>query len=152
MRISLRCTRACDEGDVSLYKAGLWVRLVDLKKVEIPWRSSAAAQLLAGTQTLHNARVKIPTAAYSNPLARFRTVMASSGSLTLSLMDQGTSDVSGGLSTPVTSSDLAATSSLKALYESGVISLTNENRYVVESVSTGSSSVVDSAIVIRSSR
>ncbi|MEO6458969.1 MAG: hypothetical protein ABIO95_00860 [Bdellovibrionota bacterium] len=151
-RIALRCTWACDEGDVSLYKAGLWVRLVRLKKAEVLIRTSFGSQMMSGVTSLASNRAKIDTSVFSNPIVLFQALVSSTGTTTLDLMDEGTRDDSSGSSSAVSGSSVTTNSSTKALQRSPTFTVVSGDRHTVRATSSASSTLTESAIVIRANR
>ncbi|MEK7705014.1 MAG: EGF domain-containing protein [Myxococcota bacterium] len=119
----------------AIYKAGLWLRLVPLRRGEVCYRVSAEYGLLPPTPPLgyydfHRHAVELT--AFSNPVASFQWDAwrgGSSGTTTIGLTDCGANDV--GACTLIAAATLGATFADYALLRSPPLSLTSGNRFAV---------------------
>jgi hypothetical protein len=89
----LRCLTNCTTGSVGVYKAGLWLTLIDLTKAEIPYRISHLSSL-AGPAYIENARTRVDLTAYSNAAVLYSSDMAApnGGTATIELATDTTND------------------------------------------------------------
>lgn len=150
-QVSIRCLANCNDGQVRLYKAGLWVRLENLDKAQVIFRNSLGATPPGSTNYDHQ-RTLINLSLFSNPVSYFQataTILAGVDTGLIFLNTNGGSD--SGLSglTPVVNSTLSVTSNTKSLVRSPAITLTSGNRYIpTANPTTSMMFMTDSAIVI----
>jgi fibronectin type 3 domain-containing protein len=71
--LSQRCERLCDAGQIEVHKAGLWIHLTSLQRVET-YHRILSGQSLSQDGLLTRGRVLIESARYSNPIALFEAV------------------------------------------------------------------------------
>jgi fibronectin type 3 domain-containing protein len=155
-QVSLRCYADCGAGSASLYKAGLWVSLSNLSKVEVIYRNNLAATGIYSTTNFDLERTLMDLSVFSNPAVYFQAVASapSGGDLTLTLMSAGTSDSSLAALTSIGGSALSYYSTSKGYQRTaGAVTITSGDRFVTEATPTvDAASIVDTAIVIRAYR
>jgi hypothetical protein len=153
-QVSIRCLDNCDDGQVRIYKAGLWVQLENLDKAQVIFRTSLGATPSGSTDYDHQ-RTLINLSLFSNPVSYFQataTILAGmdTGSIFLNTNGANDSGLTGLL--PVANSTLSVTSNTKSLLRSPAITLNSGNRYVPTADPTSSMMMMtDSAIVIDAS-
>jgi fibronectin type 3 domain-containing protein len=150
--VSVRCLRDCDLGSVSLYKAGLWVRLESLHQARVLYRSSLGSFLISATAAMEQGRVLIELGDYSQPVVRHQAVLTASGTATAQLLDQGAAEDGSGASTPIASSQVGGLGSAKSRYLSSPLTVISGRRFVSEVTSNSSGTLHESCIVIDASR
>lgn len=150
-QVSIRCLDNCDDGQVQLYKAGLWVRLENLDKAQVIFRTSLGATPPGSTNYDHQ-RTLFNLSLFSNPVSYFQataTILAGmdTGSIFLNTNGANDSGLTGLL--PVVNSTLSVTSNTKSLLRSPAITLNSGHRFVPTADPTTSMLMMtDSAIVI----
>lgn len=152
--VRVRCERYCTAGQVSIYKAGLWVTLRSLKKVEVFYRSSRLATVSLVNSTIDHERVYLDLLAFSNPVVYFQAVGYSpmGDSVTVDMLDVGILDSDSTPVTAVTGSDLPMSTSAKVSQRSSSLTLTSGHRYLPEvQISSGSFYLLDAGAVVRAS-
>jgi hypothetical protein len=104
----MRCELNC-QNQVQIYKAGLWLRVQDLSKVEVTQRLTLGASYPEQAAILADARVKVSLVDYSNPTFGF-SVTGSTPMMTMldvTLSSAGASSSSTSSLTPVAGSVLS---------------------------------------------
>ena len=128
----------------ALMKAGLWIKLKYLRKTDVHWRI-ATRKSTTGTVALPDGKFLYESAWYSNPTAIFMATTQSStaNGSTLQLVNTSTSDTAttGTVTTTFTPSTTFAR-------QSTAVTLTDNSRYMVNSVRTGGTATVGGAYII----
>lgn len=153
-QIAVRCLTNCMSGGAVLYKAGLWVRLSSMDKVQILYRTSFGANL-SSPAVLESQRTLIDLSLFSNPTVKSQSVgslMMSGTATTLELMDLLTTD-SGTTGTAVVGSDNSISEQTKSIHRSPAVSITSGRRFAPH-IAPGNATYrhVDSAIVVEGVR
>lgn len=138
----LKCTSGCGLGAVHLLKAGLWVRLEDLTKLQVAYRTGGGADMIFSDTDLTNFRSKLDLSKFSSPQIFFQaTATLSSGNadILLSSVNSNDSGLSGLHSIP--STQISYTSGLgKQTQRTGSpITLTTNDRLLTSLRTSGSS-------------
>jgi fibronectin type 3 domain-containing protein len=153
-QVAIRCLANCDDGQVQLYKAGLWVRLENLDKAQVIFRTSLGASPSGPTDYDHQ-RTLINLSLYSNPVAYFQataTLMNGMNPGSIFLNTHGANEFGTAGLTPIANSALSIDSSSKSLVRSPALTLNSGDRFIPSADPTTSSmSMTDSAIVIETS-
>ena len=154
-QVTIRCDRYCGSGrQIALYKAGLWVKLDALDKVEVHLRTSLGANI-SFTNDIDHERTLLQLSAYSNPVVYFQaTAEANGGSqVHVRLMSAAASDFGPSVLTPVAGSTVTFDSETKTQLRSPALTLTNGDRYLLQAEPvTGGLKLIDSSLVIRAQR
>jgi fibronectin type 3 domain-containing protein len=154
--ISIRCAGSCSSGDVELYKAGLWVTLVDLSQAEVTFRNSLASNS-AGPLMLASERVLMDLSVFSNPSVFFEAVGAvpiSSTSVDVSLYSDASDDSGVASTSAIAGSDLQFTGPFKTrLRTSSPLTINSGDRFITNVNPTGGGIThTGSSIVIETHR
>lgn len=71
--IQMRCQVGCLTGQVKVMKAGLWVHLENLTRLEIPYRIGLGTQMINSSTELFENRILIDLNQFTAPLFYFQT-------------------------------------------------------------------------------
>ncbi len=93
--ISLRCQFDCSSGNARLYKAGLWVRLVNLQKAQTTWRTSLGSIIPASNFVFDDQRSFINLNDFNNPDVYWQVSMNSNQSVNLGVAGVNDSGLAG---------------------------------------------------------
>ncbi len=100
-RAVIRCELNCDDGSVSLYKAGLWVKLKNLKKAQSVFRMNSYAEGITTQASLTQERAFLDLDSFTSPQVYFHTLARTESlgdqsdiSLLVSTDDSGTANMS----------------------------------------------------------
>ncbi len=157
-QVAMQCSGNCDLGSVSVYKAGLWVSLTNLEKVEVIFRNGLANNNINSLLDIDNERTMVDLSKFSNPVVNFRAVANPQNMTVASVQlmtagsgggsDSGTGSISG-----VTDSSLNfLTGGLQLVETSSPVTLNSLDRYLVEVNSTGGGiKLQDASIIIETS-
>jgi fibronectin type 3 domain-containing protein len=152
-RIGTVCKFDCDRGSISLYKAGLWLRLQNLSKVEIVQRIAIASSLTQGIQSHSSYYSRINSSRFMNTQFALEVYSTSSHGFLSRLKSHGSSDSSQSQSSPVAASELSipigASTTRSSFWSPG----DSDYRYSFESeMSSGSTTLHEARFIIRSTR
>lgn len=149
--ISLRCeySSCASGGHVDVYKAGLWIKLTALDKVQIPYRLSLGNSPMM-TYDDDSERTQIDLTLFSNPTAYFEAAagVASAGSASIDLMTAGTADLGPSALVPVAGSTLSVNSMSKTRVRSSAITPTSGDRLLPELTISGTPMNVQSTTLV----
>lgn len=152
--VRLRCDYECSTGQVSIYKAGLWVTLKSLYKVELYYRMTRAMNASGSTASSVSERVLVDHSLYSNPQFYFRAMgySAMGDSANINLLDINSSDSAETPATLVSGSTLSFFETNKTVYQTlSPLTVTTGSRFIpeVELPTSGSFLLLDAGVVIR---
>lgn len=154
-RVAAKCVDACDVGPVGVYRAGLWMRLTDISKVEIVYRNVMAINNVSADLYLTTGRNAIDLGSFSNPVVSFRATGSTSGAMSDSTQVEllSTAGAASGTAGTVTvaGSTLSFTSNAVSQIESGstIGLISNDNVITRANAISGQFNLIDSQIVIR---
>jgi fibronectin type 3 domain-containing protein len=149
-QIGLACQAGCSGGQVSLYKAGLWVTLINLTKAEVLYRNALSATT-STAQVVDLERSKIDLSVFSNPVVSFSANAASpfSGIASITLQTDGTADYGSVGLTNVAGSSLAYnTSGVFSVMRSGPITISSGDRFVTHINPVGGIANLNSSFIV----
>lgn len=131
-RAVIRCELNCDDGSVSLYKAGLWVKLKNLKKAQSIFRMNSYAEGISTPVSLTQERVFLDLDSFTSPQVYFHTLARteslgdqSDTSLLVSTDDFGAANIS-----MVSGSTLTINSQVTQMRVSPALTLGTQGRYM----------------------
>lgn len=153
-QVVMKCFENCQSGNVSIYKAGLWVSLENLDMVEILFRNTLSINSLMSDSVVQNQRTLIDLGLFSNPSVHFQATASAIGSTaTVQLTSAGTDD-SGILNlTNILNSNLDFSSGQKQMLQTNTPLILNTNERFLTNVLVNGSTVnlQDTALVIQAS-
>jgi adhesin/invasin len=143
--LELRLKSSSGSYNARLLKAGLWLKLRFLKKTDIYFRL-ANRRSASSSVAIADARFLWDEGAWSNPNVYFQTNANGTGS-TLSLQDHGTND--SGTTTPtIIPGSLIVPTATYSVQRSGVLTLTDMNRYFVQHTRNTGTVVLGGAFIL----
>lgn len=140
-KIGLRCASGCASGAVSLYKAGLWVRLENLTKAEVLYRTSMGSSTLFSNTTFDQNRTLVDLSQFTSPTVRLQAE-ATTGSMTsatVELLDDLTDDVGLNNLSSISGANVSFGTNEDAIYRSMIFTPTSSHRYLTSVVPSGGS-------------
>jgi fibronectin type 3 domain-containing protein len=148
-KLALRCRTNCGGAEtVHLYKANLWLSLENLTKLRIFQRLSLGEHGFNGVEIYNSGRTNFNASLFSNPLVYFQALVTSTTNFDLSLAQQSTSDFDNS-STALIGSSTLNFSSGTSLQTSGVITIPDDSRLIIESNATnGAHTIHQSNLVL----
>lgn len=153
--VQVRCEFNCTTGNISIYKAGLWVTLESLAMADVYYRTSLGQGGINSTTNIASQRSLVDLSAFSNPTVSFQAVANVVGGTDLgdvTLMSVGAND-SGFAGITALSSTLNFGSTTKTLQSTAPFAVANGTRILpqVNPVS-GQTNLVDTGIVINTQK
>ncbi len=93
-QVSMLCQTNCSSGSVALYKAGLWVRLKDLSKAQLHYRTALGKLNWTVNGVVDTQRTLIDSSKFSNPVYYFVAIakLANLGTASIELHTSGSND------------------------------------------------------------
>ncbi len=152
---SIRCNTGCAAGNVSVYKAGLWLTLHDLNQAEVVYRVAPSALGVTSAGDLTLERTVIDLSRFSNGAALLQTVSRtpSPSPVSVTLETAASSDSSGSGFTLISGGQVDTTSATKIWQRSAGLSLPANDRFVIHvDPNGGTLDLSDAGIVIQSVR
>lgn len=151
-KVAMRCTKDCNLGAVNIYKAGIWISLSDLSKVELIFRNSLAKGSLLTPSIMEGGRTLIDLSQFSNPIFNFRVIASAPAGLSgdFMLLTGGVLD-SGTAGTSIISGSNLSFSTMAPLSQQTVapLSLIGNDRYMMKADPNGGElSLLESAITV----
>ncbi|MCB9025289.1 MAG: hypothetical protein H6625_03155 [Bdellovibrionaceae bacterium] len=152
--INLKCEYNCGLGDVSIYKAGLWVKLENLSKTISFYRNASMQEALGSNSILASDRNLIDVGNFTSPIVYFQATVTDDfgSSADVNLLYHGNESGEAGVSS-VVGSTISFNNEMKTtIRNSTPLNLISGQRFVTEVLPSGG--IVDllsSAIVIKSS-
>ncbi len=153
--VRFKCDQNCSSGQVSVYKAGLWVSLRSLYKVQVFYRMARTMMVSLMTASTSSERTLLDTSAFSHPQVYFQASGYSpmGDSVNIGLVDIGTndSDVTPAVSVP--GSAITLSDSSKAFARVGTpLTVTSGHRFMPEvQINSGSFILLDAGLLVRAS-
>ncbi|MCB0422987.1 MAG: hypothetical protein KDD61_18445, partial [Bdellovibrionales bacterium] len=150
-----RCEYDCSSGSVSIYKAGIWVKLENLDKAAVVYRVSTAQGFVGGDMDVTSERTLIDTSLFSNAVIYFQADATDDGSssLNLSLLESANESGVGGLSIVPSSTLSFDTNGRSFMRSAAPISLTSGQKFMSGmQVIGGNVDLHSSSLIIRVSK
>lgn len=152
--VRLACVTGCSSGAVNIYKAGLWVNLIQLTTAEVFYRTSLGPPSVYPIN-IDVERTLLSLSLFSNPTTYFQAVGAlqSGGGAHVELMDDGLNESGTAGITAVSGSSLIFGTASKSWQRSGSITITSGDRFLTGLPDVASSvELTDSSIIIDTHR
>ena len=153
--VKLRCEFGCASGNISLYKAGLWVTLEFLTMADVHYRTSLGQLGVAVSAPDISERTLVDLAAFSNPTLTFRAlgnVSNPGDAADLYLMSAAAAD-SGTAGLTTLSAALSFTSTTKTMQETGPVAVPTGTRVLPQiQIGTGQMTLTDTFIVVNTQK
>lgn len=154
-QVAYKCYSDCETGALNIYKAALWVELVNLTSIEIFLRNAQYVSSIANTSIVDQSRLFINLSDYTNPTVYFRLTAqdalsgASSGLFELGTFSGFDSGV--GSFNAISSSSLSFSPSPVIVQQtSGPLSINSGDRFGVRfSLISGQFNLIDSFVIVR---
>lgn len=129
--ISLRCQLGCHSGiNARVYKAGLWIRLQNLRKTQVTWRTSLAYAVQAVSSAFDQQRTFLNLNDYNNTQVFWQVSMNSDQEVKLA--NASTADSGTGALVDVAGSSLTGSGSgFEEILRSGSLTLNSGDRYLL---------------------
>jgi len=156
-QIAYKCYSDCDTGTLNIYKAGLWIELVNISSIEIFLRNAQFSSALTSTTVIDNSRLSINLSQYTNPSVYFRVtaqdVMSGVSSGIFELVSFSSNDFGTSSYSPVSSSGLSYSGSGSVDQKTaGPLTVNSGDRFGLKfNLSSGQFNLIDSLIIIRQS-
>jgi hypothetical protein len=141
--LELRIKNGNNSKITKVFKAGLWLKLKFLKKVEVPFR--LATRNGTGTDAvIPDARFLWEAGAWSNPAVYFQTNAIRTGTSVISLQDHANADF--GTTSPATITTITPDANF-VIQRSAALTLTDMNRYFVQHTAASTGDIMGSAFI-----
>ncbi len=151
-KVAMRCSKDCNLGAVNIYKAGIWLSLSDLSKVELVYRTSLAKNSIIAPTLMDGGRTLIDASVFSNPIFNFRVIGSAPTGLSgdFMLLSSGNLDSGTGGTSVISDSNLTFSTMAPLTQKTGSpLTLSGDNRYLIKAEPSGGElSLQESAVTV----